>query len=162
MAATLASGSSRPLVSLDDLVCRQTGLSIPEIFFRQGEAAFRRLELSALSGCVADGPLLMDTGGGVVETPAAVALLQQRGVVIWLDAAWGVIRERLEKSTPDSRPLVAKLGWDGLEKLHGRRSRLYAQAADFRLSADRGSVRLARTVMLRSLAWQRQRERVFR
>jgi shikimate kinase len=94
-----------------------------------------------------------------VETPAAVQLLQRRGVVIWLDPPWSVIRERLKAAPEAQRPLVASLGWAGIEALYHRRRRLYAAAADFRLSGNiRGIPELARLAMLRSLMWQRREE----
>ena len=106
-----------------------------------------------------DRPLVLDTGGGVVQTPAAVDLLRQRGVVVWLDAPWETLRARLKESDTDSRPLIARLGWAGVEELYRNRRRLYAAAADFRLRADQGTVDdLARRVMLRSLQWERTRE----
>jgi hypothetical protein len=50
------------------------------------------------------------------------------------------------------------LGWAGLEDLFRRRRRLYAAAADFRLTATASEpALLARTAMLRSLVWSRRR-----
>ena len=149
----------RPEVSVDDEVVRRTGLSIPEIFARQGEEMFRRHESAALTALDARRNLIVATGGGVVETPASVDLLRKRGVVIWLDAAWDVVRARLQSAPDEERPLVGKLGWEGLEALFRRRRPLYAAAAHFRLISGPGSVDdLARTAMLRSLLWERRRE----
>lgn len=155
----LQAATSRPAVSTDELVAAAAGASIAEIFATRGEPEFRRLELEALAGLGADRNLLVDTGGGVVETADAVALLRSRGVVIWLDAPWETVRHRLQAQDDGSRPLVDRLGWAGLEALHRRRRGLYAAAVDFRLGAgDVPANAVARTAMLRSLLWERRRE----
>jgi len=78
-------------------------------------------------------------------------------VVIWLDAPWEILRRRLKDSDQASRPMIARLGWSGLEELFRRRRRLYAAAADFRLRSDQGTIEeLAQKAMLRSLQWERQ------
>nr|MEE4269268.1 shikimate kinase [Candidatus Krumholzibacteria bacterium] len=153
----LQGATSRPAVSVDVLVTEKAGRSIPDIFAQDGEPAFRRREVLALESLDGQRPLLVDTGGGIVESPEAVELLRDRGVVIWLDAPWETIRARLKQSDLDARPLVGRLGWDGLEDLYHRRRRLYAGAADFRLWASGGTVaEVARTSMLRSLIWERR------
>jgi len=156
----LCASTSRPLAVCDELVAERAGRSVPEIFAAQGEAGFRSFELEVLEDLDARRNLVIDTGGGVVETPAAVDLLRQRGVVVWLDAPWTELRHRLHTAARrDGRPLVAQLGWDGLEKLHRGRRRLYAAAADFRLRVDDAEpAAVARTAMLRSLLWERQRD----
>ncbi len=155
----LQAATSRPLVSTDAVAVKRAGRPIAEIFARDGEDTFRSLELEILRDLDPERNLVVDTGGGVVETPAAVELLRARGVVIWIDVAWEVLRHRLQTQDDGARPLVQRLGWAGLEALHRRRRPLYAAAADFRLrSADGPANEVARTAMLRSLIWERRRE----
>ena len=150
--------TGRPLAVSDEMVAERAGRTIPEIFAQQGEEGFRAREREAIGSLDPDRNLVVDTGGGVVETPDLVALLRRHGVVIWLDVPWTVLRERLQAGATE-RPLVRELGWDGLERLHRRRRRLYAAAADFRLRAgESGAEELARTASLRSLLWERRRE----
>ena len=119
----------------------------------------REMELEVLSGLDADRHLIVDTGGGVVETPEAVALLKKRGVIIWLDAPWEIIRERLRTSDTSQRPLIERLGWAGMADLYRQRRPLYAAAGDFRLPCRVGTATdIARTAMLRSLIWERRQE----
>lgn len=157
VADALQTATGRPVVHLDEAVSARAGAAVADIFARDGEGTFRGLELAALAGLDAGRNLVVDTGGGIVETPAAIALLRERGVVIWLDAPWETHRTRL-KAAPGGRPLVERLGWAGLEDLFRRRRRLYAAAADFRLTATATEpALLARTAMLRSLVWSRRR-----
>ncbi len=155
----LQAATNRPAISLDQQIAEKAGVSIARIFADQGEAAFRQMEIDALTALDPERPLAVDTGGGVVQTPKAVQVLRTRGVVIWLDAPWETLRARLKDSDQTTRPLIARLGWAQLEELFRRRRRLYAAAADFRLRSDQGDVEdIAHRAMLRSLQWERRRE----
>ena len=161
VAGRLQAATTRPAVSLDQMVVERAGVSVARIFDEQGEAAFRDRELAALVALAEDRPLVVDTGGGIVQMPAAVSLLRERGVVIWLDVSWSTVRERLAESDQAARPLIGRLGWSGLEQLFRRRRGLYAGAADFRLRSDRISADdLAQRAMLRSLQWERRHQEV--
>ena len=157
--ANLQANTNRPGVSVDEVVEDNEGSCIAEIFNIRGQAAFRNLELKAVQDLDPMRNLIVDTGGGIVETPAAVGILRTNGVVIWLDCSWKEIRTRLKDAPGGERPLIDELGWSGLEDLFRRRRPLYAAAADFRLQADGDLDNLAHTVMLRSLIWQRHLEK---
>lgn len=155
----LQSATRRPTASVDTLVTERAGMPISRIFETSGEQHFRELEMEALSGLAADRHLVVDTGGGIVETPQAVSLLRRRGVIIWLDSPWEATRARLLAGDTHTRPLIESLGWVGLEELYHKRRRLYANAADFRISASTRSVAdISRVAMLRSLIWERRQE----
>jgi len=159
LARRIQATTNRPAVFLDDLIVEKAGSSVAGIFADQGEEAFRAMELDALRGLDPARNIVLDTGGGIVQSPEAVALLRERGVVIWLDASWGAIRSRLKSESPQQRPLIGMLGWDGMEELFRRRRPLYAAAADFRLGGRAFDAdQLARISMLRSLIWERRRE----
>ncbi len=155
----LQTTTNRPAVFLDEVIVQEAGCSIADIFATAGEGSFRGRELAALSALDPERNLVLDAGGGIVQTPAAVELLRKRGVVIWLDASWDVIRARLKEDTAEERPLVKRLGWAGLEELFRDRRPRYAAAADFRLrTSDLDLEQLARVSMLRSLIWSRRRD----
>lgn len=155
----LQTATSRPLVSTDAEVEARAGRPISAIFAADGEPGFRAAEMEVLASLDPARSLVVDTGGGIVETPEAVALLRSRGVVIWIDAHWEILRHRLQQQDDGTRPLVDRLGWAGLEALHRRRRRLYAAAADFRLRSEEGPAgAVARTAMLRSLLFERRSE----
>ncbi len=149
----------RPAVFLDENIVQRAGCSVAEIFASSGEVSFREQELAALLRLDPARNLVLDAGGGIVQTSSAVDLLRECGVVIWLDASWDVVRSRLKAKSSPARPLIDRLGWAGLEELYRRRRPLYAAAADFRLRCgDLDVEQLARISMLRSLIWERRRE----
>lgn len=75
-------------VDLDERLESKLGGSIRDLMQREGEAAFRQLELQTLREHVRaqTTPCVTATGGGIVETPQARPLLAQLGTVVWLHA----------------------------------------------------------------------------
>ncbi len=151
----MARATGLPALDLDAEIEKVAGRSIPEIFARGGEAEFRRREIDALRRLDPARPLLLATGGGIVDRLETRDLLRQRGVVVWLDAAWEVLRQRIVDAGTQRRPMVGHLGWDGMKRLYVMRLRRYAQVADFRLRTDRlGAAVTATTALSRGLLWQ--------
>jgi shikimate kinase len=160
VAHLLGQGTGQSVVDLDAEVARRAGCSVPEIFRREGVGGFRTREQEALRALPAGGEILLATGAGSVEVESSGRLLRQRGVVIWLDAPWEVIRVRLERGGSERWPAIDHLGWQGLRLLQQRRQRLYALIADFRLRSDRADAgRVARDALLRGLIWRRRGRR---
>jgi len=89
-ARLLASQLGWPNIDLDKRITDATGLTIPEIFARQGEAEFRRIESEQLARIVAESaetqkPRIVSLGGGTIAQPQNLALLREHGaVLIWL------------------------------------------------------------------------------
>jgi len=131
-------------VDTDDEVVRLAGKSIAEIFARDGEGEFRRLEREVLErACGRAGNKVIATGGGIVIDARNRELLREHSVVVCLEASPEVIHERLlaqglESSSPAVRPLLA--GGNALEKikeLKKVREPLYAAVADRTVVTDR-------------------------
>lgn len=123
----LARLSGRELLDTDEMVEREAQAAIPEIFEKQGEAAFRALEHQALKKAGGLTGKIIVTGGGVVEDPANYFLLHQNSVIYRLDRP----AELLETK---GRPLSKSVG---LSELMKRRMGLYETFADAVIDNDR-------------------------
>ena len=55
-----------PFFDSDSEIERRTGVDIPYIFEKEGEAGFRQRERETLDALTADGPMVLATGGGAV------------------------------------------------------------------------------------------------
>jgi shikimate kinase len=77
-------------IDLDKRITEATGLTIPEIFARRGESAFRELEREQLARAITEAgqsgkPRVVSLGGGTIAQPQNLALLRESGaVLIWL------------------------------------------------------------------------------
>ena len=62
-------------VDVDDVIAAEAGTTIPEIFKREGEAAFRERERKTIARLASDDGLVLALGGGAIEDPATRELL---------------------------------------------------------------------------------------
>ena len=113
----------REFVDLDAEVVRASGMSIPEIFEKFGEARFRELERQAAVAVAARRNLVIATGGGTIVQPGAPEIFRATGKICYL-------RRPLELlQTAHGRPLSRDRA--AVEKLYAERREKYEAAADF-------------------------------
>jgi len=117
-----------PLVDLDDVIVEQAGMSIPDIFARDGEEHFRDLESVALANHIGQ-RVILASGGGVVLRKLNRKILKEHPPVIWLKASPEFIAARIAGDA--NRPLIANQ--DALSRLTAlaeERYPLYKECAD--------------------------------
>ena len=102
----------RRFVDLDDVITREAGMSIPEIFRRKGEKVFREMEREIAARYVT-GKWVVALGGGTIMDPGIRGLLMDSGVVAYLRARGETLADRLRGKT-GHRPVLA--GEESLEK----------------------------------------------
>ena len=116
----LAERLGRPLLEADREIEKAAGLTIPEIFEREGEQGFRRRESAALRELGKRSGTVISTGGGCVTRPENYAPLHQNGTIVWL-------RRDLNCLAREGRPL--SLNAD-LSAMYAVRKPLYERFAD--------------------------------
>lgn len=103
----LAEKREATFIDLDRKVEAMAGCSVAEVFARDGEAGFRRLESQALRDIIRDSRkrrLVVATGGGAVVDPENRDLMRSTGVRILLQVDAGTATERLRGG--EERPLL--------------------------------------------------------
>ena len=116
----LAKETGKTFRDADDQIEKLAGRTIPEIFARDGEAEFRRLETEVLSELGKQSGLVIATGGGCVTRAENYPLLHQNGRILW-------IRRDPGKLPTAGRPLSQKTD---PAVLYEQRKPLYAAFAD--------------------------------
>jgi shikimate kinase len=117
-----------PFVDADAEIERAAGMSIPDIFARHGESAFRSGEARVIARLLESGPQVLATGGGAVMNADTRALIKAKGVSIWLSANFEVLTRRINKRKND-RPLLQTADPAAtLRALLAERDPIYAQA----------------------------------
>ena len=112
---------SRPFLDADAIIAEKAGMSIPEIFEKEGEAGFRRRETEVLSELGKQSGVVIATGGGAVLRQENLPLLRQNGWICRL-------RRPVEELPMEGRPLSASL--QRLKEMEVEREPYYAAAAD--------------------------------
>lgn len=128
----LASMLGREFFDLDAEIERETGCTIPEIFSRDGEGAFRDTETRVLRECLAQkNGIVLATGGGAILRDENVSLLRRNGRLYFLDRP-------LELLLPtDDRPLASTA--EAIRARYEERYERYCATADCRVDGA-GSV----------------------
>ena len=84
-----------PFIDLDEYIQRQQGMTIVEIFARDGEELFRELETAALREVAAIDGAIIACGGGTPCHAGNMELMNQAGITVWLTTSPERITARL-------------------------------------------------------------------
>jgi shikimate kinase len=90
---------------LDDEVARESGMTVAEVFAREGEAAFRVRERDAMDRALAAPAHVVAAGGGWAAEPGSLEGARDRALIIWLRCAPETAAARLVGAV--DRPLLA-------------------------------------------------------
>lgn len=101
----LAHSLDLPWIDLDEQIAAQAARSIPDIFSQDGEAAFRRLESTALAEAAAAPAAVVALGGGGLLKVENRRLAEASGTVVYLGADLDTLVGRLSQD-PQARPLL--------------------------------------------------------
>lgn len=124
----LAQRLGRNMVETDEVISREAGVSIKEIFASHGEEYFRDLESDVIKRCAVKNGLIISTGGGAVLRKKNVDALRLNGVVVFIDRPLDSLMPTSDRPLSDER---AKL-----EKLYEERYELYKETADLIIETD--------------------------
>ena len=127
-------------VDSDDEIEARTGVDIPFIFEKEGEAGFRKREAKVIDALSAMDGVVLATGGGAVVDPQNRSHLGARGFVVYLHTT--VEQQLARTSKGRERPLLengdrVKILGDLMEV----RDPLYREIADLVLETDGRKVR---------------------
>jgi len=119
----------------DDLVVEAHG-AISDIFYNEGERAFRQYEHDAIAQVVGDGePGVMACGGGALSFEPSAKLLKKRTYRIFIKVTPELVLERLRNSRTIRPMLGPAPHLSRIKELYIKRMPQYAHA-DFVVEAD--------------------------
>jgi shikimate kinase len=114
---------------------KETGLTVPALFARDGETVFRDAEAEVLRGaCACTEPVVISVAGGAVLRPENRDLIRRSGRVIWLRARPSTLESRIGDGV--GRPLLVGDPGAALHALDAVRRPLYAEVADETIDVD--------------------------
>jgi shikimate kinase len=141
------------VADLDAMIEAVEGVSVAELFERQGEASFRRREGELLAQAISSGVRVIACGGGVVLDEARRAQLRDRCDVVWLEVSPAEAARRVGAEPARTRPLLAGGAPEArLAELLAARSALYAEVAAHREATDGRTPREVATAIAAWLA----------
>lgn len=138
---------NRQFCDLDNYIEEKTGMTVKEIFAKEGEAGFRAREAQAVEEVAAQKGMVIASGGGTVLAQHNVdAFHKHGGKILFLDVPVAALQERLKNDkrrpllqVPDRRKVIAEL--------YEKRCPLYRVAADLVIDGGAPAVVVARRVV---------------
>lgn len=128
----VAERTGQEFIDLDALIESRLSKRIVEIFSEVGEEGFRDLETEALLDVAGATHAVIATGGGVVIKPGNRRILQNMGIVVWLDAPPDELLKRI--GDDESRPMLhGQNPLKRMERLLSDRRGFYADASHIHL-----------------------------
>lgn len=125
----VAARLGQPFFDLDEVIEREAGIAVTEIFRRDGEAAFRAREQHTLRALLhANAGAVIATGGGTLVGRTLRRETIDRAIVITLTAPIDVLLQRLGGGELAKRPLLAGDPRGKLTSLLATRAEAYAEA----------------------------------
>ena len=113
-------------VDVDDLIAEDAGMTIPQIFEKEGEEGFRARERAALEKTAQTPNLIVATGGGAILREENVDIMHRAGLILFIDRPVEHILEDIDFS---GRPMLRE-GAESVRKIHEARYPLYRQRCD--------------------------------
>ena len=127
----LANQLKMNFLDTDELIEKTEKRSITEIFNKDGEEHFRKLETEVLKTLQDYDNFVLSTGGGMVLKEENAALLKQLGKIILLWAEPEVVYRRVKNET--HRPLLKVADPQAeIKKILELRAPIYNKAADYK------------------------------
>jgi shikimate dehydrogenase len=129
-AKTIGQFFSKETIDIDEYIEKNECCTIPEIFDKQGEKAFRTMESNAVSSIYKRHNLAVSTGGGLIENSVIMNMLKQNGMIIFLNKDPVAISKKKIYGRPllkDSKNILV---------LSKRRNPLYIEHSDIVINLD--------------------------
>lgn len=139
VARLLAASLNLAWIDSDDVIEERAGRSIRDIFARDGEAEFRRMEQAVIEELTSRSSLIIAAGGGAILREDNRACMKAAGPVVWLQASVGRLAERIlqDETTDDRRPsLTGQTVSDEIEAVLMSRLPQYQDAATLTVDTD--------------------------
>src|SRR6184192_609654 len=147
----LARALGLPFHDSDAEIERRTGVDIPFIFEKEGEAGFRQREREAIDALTALPRIVLATGGGAVLLPENRRHLAERGCVVYLETSVAQQAHRVRLGR--NRPWVAECRAAArLGQLRDAPAPLYGEIAYITVPTDGRRVASVAEHVLRELA----------
>lgn len=122
----LAKITGRKLVDTDELIEKEQGTTISQIFADKGEGYFRDLEFEMCKKVAEMNDTIISTGGGAMTFERNVDAIKKGATVVFLDADFDIICKRVGDGA--TRPLFKNK--ENAKKLYDERRAKYISASD--------------------------------
>lgn len=123
-------------IAMDAKIVEEAGMSIPDIVDNHGWTTFRDMESEVTRQLAKLDNIIIDTGGGVVERPENIDVMQVNSCIIWLKASAGVIVSRIQEGTDRPSLTGEKSFTEEVAEILEQRTPKYRSAAQYEIDTE--------------------------
>lgn len=123
-------------VGMDAKIVERASMSIPEIVEKYNWPKFRDIESEVVRELAGLDNIVIDTGGGVIERPENVRVLQTNSLVFWLKASVDTIVSRIQGGSERPALTSGKTFTEEVAEVLERRIPKYRNAAHYEIDTD--------------------------
>lgn len=123
-------------IAMDARIVEEAGMSIPDIVENHGWTTFRDMESEVTRELAKLDNIIIDTGGGVIERPENIDVLQANSCIIWLKASVGVIVSRTKGGIERPSLTGEKSFTEEVAEVLERRTPKYTSAAQYEIDTE--------------------------
>ena len=147
----LAEKLGKSFVELDLLIEQKAGKAISEIFQKEGEIAFRELEIEAAREVSKGRDLVIACGGGIVLNKINVDRLKENAIIVYLTASPGVILRRVANEEGQRPLLEVENPTLTIREMLRFRKPFYERASDIMVNTSRLDINSAAELIISRL-----------
>ena len=131
-------------VDTDELIVKNEGMSIPDIFARKGEPYFREVEAETVKS-LCGRKAVVACGGGAMLNRDTAAYANENGKVVFLDVPFEMCYKRIEGD--ENRPIVISSTKQQLLERFEQRYPVYLENSAVKINCTGSPVENAETVI---------------
>ncbi len=131
-------------VDTDELIVKNEGMSIPDIFAQKGEPYFRKVEAETVKG-LCGRKAVVACGGGAMLNEETAAYANENGIVVFLDVPFETCYARIKDDK--NRPIVVASTKEQLLERFNQRHEVYLKHSNVRTDCTGSPVENAEAVI---------------
>lgn len=107
----------------DELVVKNQGMTIPEIFSQKGEPYFRQVEAETVKSLCGKNTVVACGGGAMLNSDTAKTVKENGCIIVYLNVPFEECYSRISGDT--NRPIVMNNTKEQLEEIYNKRHTIY-------------------------------------
>jgi shikimate kinase len=132
----LAARLGMTYIGMDAQIIKKAGMPIPEIVEKSGWPKFRDIETQVARELSGLDNSIIDTGGGIIERPENIEVLNINSRIFWLQASVDAIVSRIQEGTQRPALTAGKTFTQEVAEVLEQRIPKYKRAAQFEIDTD--------------------------
>lgn len=141
----LAKKSGCGFCDTDELIVKNQGMTIPEIFSQKGEPYFRTVEAETVKSLCGKNTVVACGGGAMQNSDTAEAVKNNGGVIIYLNVPFDVCYDRIKNDS--NRPIVVNNTKEQLEEIYNNRRDIYMKNSTIMVEAVGSPAEIAASII---------------